>query len=117
MTKAETRLVRTASRVCDEILGPMQRDRACVTQGACRERLDEIKELMTAKWHEQASTAEGDAVYDTGAASDDNAYLAVYDTMHPAFAEIERRVLYGQKIDNETLDDLLTALLQNLAPT
>jgi hypothetical protein len=126
MTKAEKRLHRTVIHVCDEILGPIERDRknldalevarVFVTQGPDRQRLDKIKERMTAKWHEQASTAEGYAVFDTGAASDDNAYLAVFDTMNPAFAEIERRVLYGQKINNETLDDLLAALLQNLAP-
>ena len=126
MTKAEKRLARTAIQVCDEILGPIQRDRTtldalevarvCATQGPDRQRLDAIQELMKGKWHERASTAEGYAVFDTGAASDDNAYLAVFDTMHPAFAEIERRVLYGQKIDNDTLDDLLAALLDNLAP-
>jgi len=90
--------------------------RICAAKGPARQRLDAIQELMKGKWHERASTAEGYAVFDTAAASDDNAYLAVFDTMQPAFAEIERRVLHGQKIDNDTLDDLLAALLDNLAP-
>ena len=126
MTKAEKRLARTITQVCDAILGAIERDRTtldalelarvCATQGPDRQRLDAIEELMTERWHDRASTAEGFAVFDTGAASDDNAYLAVFDTMHVAFAEIERRVLYGQKIDNDALDDLLAALLDNLAP-
>jgi hypothetical protein len=126
MPKAEIRLTRTAIQVCEEILGPIERNRTtvdalevarvCATQGRDRQRLDEIKEMMKEPWHERASTAEADAVFDSGADSDDNAYLAVYNTMHVAFAELERRILFGQKVDDETLDDLLHTLLQNLAP-
>jgi hypothetical protein len=125
MTKAEKRLARVVIQVCDEILGPIERDqtlnalevaRIRVSRGPDRQRLDAIKELMTERWHDQASTAEGYAVFDSGAHCDDNAYAAVFDTMYPAFAEISLRVLYGQQLDNDTLDDLLAALLQKLAP-
>jgi hypothetical protein len=126
MTKTEKQLARTALEVCDEILGPIERDRTtldalevarvCATQGRDRQRLDEIKKMMKEPWHERASTAEAEVVFDSGADSDDNAYLAVYNTMHVGFAELERRILFGQKVDDETLDDLLHALLQNLAP-
>src|ERR1039458_10214964 len=89
--------------------------RVLTTQGPDRQRLDEIEKQMTTIWHDRASEAEADVVFDTGVESDDNAYLDVWNTKRPAFAEIERRVLYGQKIDDDTLDKLLMALVYRLA--
>jgi len=79
-----------AIRVCDEILGPIERDRTTLdalevarvltTQGPDRQRLDEIEKQMATIWHDRASEAEADVVFDTGVESDDNAYLAVWNT-------------------------------------
>jgi hypothetical protein len=122
--RAENRKI--VIEVCDEYLGRIDRGRttmsalkvakAMTTQGPIRARLDKIWERMKKIWHEPASSAEVEAVFYSGADSDDNAYLAVFNTSYEAFDEIERRLLFGQEIDNDTLGSLCRELAGTLIP-
>jgi hypothetical protein len=111
---------RVAREICDEILGPIPRDkdtlgalevaRVMLTAGRDRQRLDAIRETMTQLWHNRASEHEADVIWRSGEESDDNAYLDVFNTVHVAFSEVERRVLFGQPIPDAKFDELLFSL-------
>jgi hypothetical protein len=122
--RAENR--KTVIKVCNDFLGHIDRGRTTMsalkvaktmtTQGPIKARLDEIWERMKEDWHDLASTAEGEAVFYSGAACDDNAYFAVFNTIYEAFDEIKTRVLFGQEIDDDTLDSLCFELAWALIP-